>query len=93
MEYCNFLQSSKTQGKTSLNDTKNISVFDKRFPANAPGIWSVLLASAKFSQIKIISETTVTPKFFLILHLKLTSIDLCFPEFFETSLYKHPITF
>ena len=57
MEYCHFLQSSETIGKTCLKDTKDILlVFGKRFLANFPGVWSVLLVSAKFSKVKIILE-------------------------------------
>lgn len=45
--------SSETIGKTSLNDTKHILVFDQRFSANHPGgFWSVLLVSAKRSSEK-----------------------------------------
>lgn len=57
VEYSNFLQTSETIGKISLKDIKHIIlVFDKRFSANPPELWSVLLDSAKFSEVKIISE-------------------------------------
>ena len=57
MEYSNFLQSSETIGTISLKDIKHIIlVFDKRFSANPSELWSVLLVSAKFSEVKIISE-------------------------------------